>query len=127
MGQGWEWVWNYTVCVFFFFFLFFNVTATTEIYTLSLHDALPVLAGWKAGYLDGESWRMNSGVDFIVDHKDEVHFHGRSGSNYICGKGQYGMRRNGSSIFERMTKDSESMDIDVELLDEDTDWINLLG
>src|SRR3989442_7827079 len=26
----------------FFFFLFFNDTATTEIYTLSLHDALPI-------------------------------------------------------------------------------------
>src|SRR6476660_10094437 len=26
---------------FFFFFFFFNDTATTEIYTLSLHDALP--------------------------------------------------------------------------------------
>jgi len=32
-GCGWEgW------CVFFFF----NDTATTEIYTLSLHDALPI-------------------------------------------------------------------------------------
>src|SRR2546428_9287199 len=29
---------------FFFFFFFFNDTATTEIYTLSLHDALPILA-----------------------------------------------------------------------------------
>src|SRR5215213_1375519 len=29
---------------FFFFFFFFNDTATTEIYTLSLHDALPPLA-----------------------------------------------------------------------------------
>ena len=28
---------------FFFFFFFFNDTATTEIYTLSLHDALPNL------------------------------------------------------------------------------------
>src|SRR2546422_10546390 len=27
----------------FFFFFFFNDTATTEIYTLSLHDALPIL------------------------------------------------------------------------------------
>src|SRR5690242_21083075 len=26
----------------FFFFFFFNDTATTEIYTLSLHDALPI-------------------------------------------------------------------------------------
>src|SRR6478736_8972663 len=27
---------------FLFFFFFFNDTATTEIYTLSLHDALPI-------------------------------------------------------------------------------------
>src|SRR5215204_7644397 len=30
------------VFFFFFFFFFFNDTATTEIYTLSLHDALPI-------------------------------------------------------------------------------------
>src|SRR5256885_17156985 len=29
-----------------FFFFFFNDTATTEIYTLSLHDALPIW-GWR--------------------------------------------------------------------------------
>src|SRR6266511_4639723 len=28
--------------LFFYFFFFFNDTATTEIYTLSLHDALPI-------------------------------------------------------------------------------------
>src|SRR5437667_4684048 len=28
-----------------FFFFFFNDTATTEIYTLSLHDALPIYVG----------------------------------------------------------------------------------
>src|SRR5687767_15437735 len=31
----------FRTCLFFFFF-FFNDTATTEIYTLSLHDALPI-------------------------------------------------------------------------------------
>jgi len=30
------------VDVLLVFFLFFNDTATTEIYTLSLHDALPI-------------------------------------------------------------------------------------
>src|SRR5499425_3795339 len=30
---------------FWFFFFFFNDTATTEIYTLSLHDALPIVVG----------------------------------------------------------------------------------
>src|SRR5256885_15663142 len=30
-----------------FFFFFFNDTATTEIYTLSLHDALPISSGHR--------------------------------------------------------------------------------
>src|SRR5450432_2430273 len=34
------------LCSFFFFF-FFNDTATTEIYTLSLHDALPISRDWS--------------------------------------------------------------------------------
>src|SRR5438874_8078561 len=33
-----------TLC---FFFFFFNDTATTEIYTLSLHDALPISRAWR--------------------------------------------------------------------------------
>src|SRR2546430_17426580 len=31
--------------IFDYIFFFFNDTATTEIYTLSLHDALPICAG----------------------------------------------------------------------------------
>src|SRR6267143_5677131 len=54
------------------FFFFFNDTATTEIYTLSLHDALPIpmgtpavdCLGWAAagvaGYRDRKSTRLNS-------------------------------------------------------------------
>ena len=34
---------NVQICLFCFVF-FFNDTATTEIYTLSLHDALPIWA-----------------------------------------------------------------------------------
>src|SRR5215216_8185909 len=34
-------------CLSFFFF-FFNDTATTEIYTLSLHDALPISRVWRS-------------------------------------------------------------------------------
>src|SRR2546422_11405830 len=36
-------------CIAFTFFFFFNDTATTEIYTLSLHDALPILGGHPRG------------------------------------------------------------------------------
>src|SRR5579883_3558255 len=33
-----------------FFFFFFNDTATTEIYTLSLHDALPISSPTRRGW-----------------------------------------------------------------------------
>src|SRR5688572_31500123 len=37
-----------------FFIFFFNDTATTEIYTLSLHDALPIsISAWRAFYRAG--------------------------------------------------------------------------
>src|SRR5258707_10300209 len=40
------------------FFFFFNDTATTEIYTLSLHDALPILARpCDIPYQSGRIWR----------------------------------------------------------------------
>src|SRR6266850_7874480 len=39
--------------VFFCFFFFFNDTATTEIYTLSLHDALPI---WRRATWSHARW-----------------------------------------------------------------------
>src|SRR3989442_7377569 len=49
-----------TRCLFFF-----NDTATTEIYTLSLHDALPICtlrdASALAGYVDG-GWNLWAGL-----------------------------------------------------------------
>src|SRR4030095_17193460 len=35
-------LWHTAFVVVYLFFFFFNDTATTEIYTLSLHDALPI-------------------------------------------------------------------------------------
>src|SRR5690348_17608032 len=37
-------VFSFMRCRLFIFFFFFNDTATTEIYTLSLHDALPIFS-----------------------------------------------------------------------------------
>ena len=52
------------------FFFFFNDTATTEIYTLSLHDALPILGflGWGSLYKHkrialGKKWCEDSGFN----------------------------------------------------------------
>src|SRR2546421_3632516 len=42
-----------------FFFFFFNDTATTEIYTLSLHDALPIYADAYEDAARGHSERLD--------------------------------------------------------------------
>src|SRR2546422_9606736 len=64
----------------FCLFFFFNDTATTEIYTLSLHDALPILRLWdtfrwrrqvhrpkrlRPMNLDRKSTRLNSSHGYI--------------------------------------------------------------
>src|SRR5258706_4454 len=43
---------------FSFFFFFFNDTATTEIYTLSLHDALPFFFKEHASHLHSLSYLL---------------------------------------------------------------------
>src|SRR5687767_15736751 len=45
-------------------FFFFNDTATTEIYTLSLHDALPIyLRSWWSGRLAATGRRLRREAD----------------------------------------------------------------
>src|SRR2546423_7553800 len=44
----------------FFFFFFFNDTATTEIYTLSLHDALPISPNWVMRSAAISAWPCSS-------------------------------------------------------------------
>src|SRR5712691_13525632 len=62
---------------FLYFFFFFNDTATTEIYTLSLHDALPICpeACWRRGY-PGATHPSNRSEE----HTSEL----QSQSNLVC-------------------------------------------
>src|SRR5205809_7016967 len=58
--------------VFFLSFFFFNDTATTEIYTLSLHDALPIscLAAAGSATSNNNSPAMQGqGATVVVDRK----------------------------------------------------------
>src|SRR3712207_7967076 len=60
------------------FFFFFNDTATTEIYTLSLHDALPIWNGrlgrWR-GRIRRDLWAPHelSGGDRVLRGRSEEH------------------------------------------------------
>src|SRR3982751_7126041 len=54
---------------------FFNDTATTEIYTLSLHDALPIcedLSGCDAGRACACLWAIASRAERSEEHTSEL-------------------------------------------------------
>src|SRR5256886_10430237 len=74
----------------FSFFFFFNDTATTEIYTLSLHDALPISAA-QAVLTKIRTWLLSGRLDPEVveaalarvrseEHTSEL----QSQSNLVC-------------------------------------------
>src|SRR6266511_5240090 len=90
---------------FLFLFFFFNDTATTEIYTLSLHDALPIYqrlswdsighlrcGSWSCG--DRKSTRLNSShvkISYAVfclkkKKKQKINTHIRRTNNRLTGK-----------------------------------------
>src|SRR2546430_4569200 len=71
----------------YFMFFFFNDTATTEIYTLSLHDALPISMRTAASSSSGRSgrsrrpWRRWAGrPPRSEEHTSEL----QSQSNIVC-------------------------------------------
>src|SRR2546430_17708818 len=75
-------------CSSLFFFFFFNDTATTEIYTLSLHDALPILRQRPphAGRLRfGELPDRRPATDPCIALRSEEHTSElQSQSNLVC-------------------------------------------
>lgn len=63
-----------------------------------------VLAGWSGGYLDGDSWRMNSGIDKVEFDGEYYSFIGQSGSVYKCHKGGESMRMSMSGTWAKLKK-----------------------
>src|ERR1041385_4459137 len=57
--------------VLFVFFFFFNDTATTEIYTLSRHDALPIFPGAAHDRQPVSQWRSRA-ARCLAAHGTEV-------------------------------------------------------
>src|SRR5258708_11445671 len=55
------------------FFFFFNDTATTEIYTLSLHDALPIYHGWAHLQIDSKVSVSANGAELKKRRRSEEH------------------------------------------------------
>ena len=87
-----------------------------------------VLASFYGGYLDGDSWRINSGIMRVEDDEQFLYFDGYSGSCYKCPKNinTYGTSSLSSGIVNNIISELSNRDVGiVEVLPFDTDWLNL--
>src|SRR6516225_12162590 len=71
---------KYCFSSLFLFFFFFNDTATTEIYTLSLHDALPISSTAPAGRRPWSASTPSTGRKRSEEHTSELQSH----VNLVC-------------------------------------------
>jgi hypothetical protein len=81
-----------------------------------------VLAGWSGGYLDGDSWRMNSGITAVEQDGDYYVFKGSSGSQYRCHKDAYGLRMSNGPTYQQL---KDRYGDEIMLVDEDTSWFEV--
>jgi hypothetical protein len=85
-----------------------------------------VLGGWRGGYLEGDSWRMNSGILGVEEKDHYFWFHGHSGSTYLCHKDAYGFIGVTAALHKWLTENHTIPLTTFELMPEETDWLKLV-
>jgi len=83
-----------------------------------------LLAGWSGGYLDGDAWRMNSGIEKIQEDGDYLLVYGYSGSVYRCYKEAYGLRMSNSGVYNSLIE-QQTFEGQITMLPADTDWLKV--
>jgi hypothetical protein len=83
-----------------------------------------VFACWHGGYLDGDSWKLNSGITKVTKEDNFYLFKGYSGSVYSCGEKRYGATMYGHGVLHDIIKKSKEAGVSVEILPEDTIWLD---
>lgn len=81
-----------------------------------------LLVGWSGGYLNGDSWKISSGITRVEETDSAFLFYAASGSCYACGKQSYCLRMNNAHIWEKIEKLQGDK---TEMLPEKTDWLNM--
>jgi len=85
-----------------------------------------VFASFYGGYLNGDSWKINSGIDKVHQIEGMLCFVGYSGSEYCCHPSTYGLSAYSSSILNRLISEAKDAGFTIELL-EDTDWVEFFS
>lgn len=78
-----------------------------------------VFANWYGGYLNGDSWKLSSGITETVEFEDRFEYTNYSGSLYICYKGREGVNNYGASVLQGLTEDITTAGGTLEILTKD--------
>ena len=79
-------------------------------------DVYKVLAGWSGGYLDGNSWKLNSGITKIEDASVNYRVYGYTNSVYILHKESELIRMNIAGVlssFERQVAETQGASLKI--------------
>lgn len=76
-------------------------------------SAYKVLGGWSGGYLDGDSWRLSSGLNDIEEDGEYYLMHNHSGSVYKCHKDGNGMGYLSANQYNIMKKQVEEAGAEI--------------
>ena len=88
-----------------------------------------VFATWLGGYLDGDYWKMNSGIVRVDKDGDLIRFFGESGSCYECVDSgySYGTNYYTQGVLDNMISKATELGHQMEVMPQDTDWMNIIN
>jgi hypothetical protein len=111
-----------------------NITETPDKWVvLKLNNAsetyYKVFGSWAGGYLDGDRWKMNSGIASVEEDDNYYYFIGYSGSCYKCHKKGYGIMTSYSqSILDNLLRwKANDINTGISVMPEDINFMELLN
>ena len=84
-----------------------------------------VFACWYGGYLDGDSWKLNSGITNVAFEEHVYSFEGSSGSVYYCHPDAYGITSYGQGVLNNLIDKIERAGGTCVILPEETNWLEI--
>jgi hypothetical protein len=74
-----------------------------------------VFAGWYGGYLDGDAWKISSGIIEVKEDSTRFTFENESGSVYLCHKKAYGLSGYMASILDNFARTADENNVFVQI------------
>ena len=87
------------------------------------NDDKPIYKVFASWY---DAWKINSGIQTAMENENVFRFIGYSGNGYDCHKKGYGTTAYGSTILNNIIKKATEAGAEIEVMQENTNWINLI-